>query len=1020
MKKITTILLMLSACVLSLSARELHADLTTTAVFAGLNGSWDSGTKTFTWTAGNNSRVVFSDLIGQNGDGISAWDTLVVNVTSCTDSYRIDFQLSTGKTISNGASGSKTAFWTAGTKKIVLSEVLTAAQTDTVTEIRLNTNSNNGNLVLGDIYLIDDAKPYSTASAGLVKRTANGNCDFGGKLEWTAGNANTMQVFSMTAGDLSEYTSMKVNFRNFYDRGSIGAGIKTRVVFRTSSADVKGQDYYTLTTSGSIGTSEKTIDLTTQLTPDQRATITQVVLGGGGSANAGFVMIDPSDIKLVKSDESELVCTSITARGGDNSSNVSYKENIFYWTANSANTMQLFSLKAGDLSGYETLEFTTSDFDKLDGSWTGSPYLYRVIFYKSGTEVTTKYFTSAGTKTINLSDLGSDQALVTEIVFGGANTGDCTKGLLTINPSSVLLKGYCYPITYNAGSGEGITGSQADDRKLDDVALTLPGIVFTRPNYVQVGWATSDGGEQVYALGGSYTANDQATLYPVWRPTIQTTQAAGNWSATGTWTNGIVPTEIDSVVLAHTVTVDNIAAVAKDVTIAPGGQLVIEACNKLKVVNQVNRWTGSAYAATETEDIVIGSSSAGNGALIMGSHNGTNHATVYFYSKSGGSKNSTASINQFIGTPFVSHTNWVYNYYNSWLLKVDYSAAKPVFALLGSGATMDPFAGYCVIYNGDAGHIYEMSGTLVATTDKTCSDLHYVSGTGSNTNNENLLANSWTAPIRIAAFETSDFVNTDATVYIFNSGSKDDVDNNDPTAGQYVSYPINAAGDNVIPSMQSFSVYTNASGGSSVTLDYSKLVYDPAVAGTAVVGPNKAPQREETTRRMRILVQGENGFGDILSLLEREDLTTGFDNGWDGRKMYGESFAPQFYAVTPDGNMAVNSVPDWEGTVLGFKAGSEDNTYTFSFEYNEPEPLYLLDTENDTYTRVLNENTYTFATTDKNDHSRFILTRHAPQTPTEVTNVQSDKAPCTKILLDNNLYILRDGRLYNVTGAMVK
>ena len=40
--------------------------------------------------------------------------------------------------------------------------------------------------------------------------------------------------------------------------------------------------------------------------------------------------------------------------------------------------------------------------------------------------------------------------------------------------------------------------------------------MFTRTGYTQVGWATVDGGEKVYAFGGGYTTNAALTLYPVW------------------------------------------------------------------------------------------------------------------------------------------------------------------------------------------------------------------------------------------------------------------------------------------------------------------------------------------------------------------------------------------------------------------------------------------------------------------------------------------------------------------------
>ena len=76
---------------------------------------------------------------------------------------------------------------------------------------------------------------------------------------------------------------------------------------------------------------------------------------------------------------------------------------------------------------------------------------------------------------------------------------------------------YTYTISYAAGTGDGITGSKADETKTEDEAFTLPSTaVFTRSGYVQTGWATSDGGDKAYELGGSYTTNAAQTFYPYW------------------------------------------------------------------------------------------------------------------------------------------------------------------------------------------------------------------------------------------------------------------------------------------------------------------------------------------------------------------------------------------------------------------------------------------------------------------------------------------------------------------------
>ena len=341
-----------------------------------------------------------------------------------------------------------------------------------------------------------------------------------------------------------------------------------------------------------------------------------------------------------------------------------------------------------------------------------------------------------------------------------------------------------------------------------------------------------------------------------------------------------------------------------------------------------------------------------------------------------------------------------------------------MFYLLGVDDLMEPFKGYCVIYNGSAGHTYNMTGTLVTNADHTCSSLSYKWGGAEDMVNENLLANPWLAPIKINAMQSSDFTNTEATIYIFKSGSKDDYATD--AKGNYDTYTIGTAGSNVIPAMQSFSVFTTAASG-SVALDYSKIVYDPAGETNPVA--NKAPKRvaEEEANKVRVFVSAESGYGDMVYMWERSDFSEGFENGWDGHKIAGDKEAPQFYAITPDGKMSVNCVPDFEGTIMGFKAGTEDNTYTFSFEYNnEDDALYLYDIEENKYTRVMKGNTYTFSTNDKIEHNRFVLTRNVQQTPTGIENDAVKTNGAVKFIEDGKLFIFRNGKLYDATGALVK
>ena len=94
-----------------------------------------------------------------------------------------------------------------------------------------------------------------------------------------------------------------------------------------------------------------------------------------------------------------------------------------------------------------------------------------------------------------------------------------------------------YTITYKAGANG--TGSQQTQTKTYGVNATLKGAIFTRTGYEQVGWSTTDGGTQSYALGGTYSTNAAVTLYPVWKATTSTFTVTSSVPADGS-TQGTV------------------------------------------------------------------------------------------------------------------------------------------------------------------------------------------------------------------------------------------------------------------------------------------------------------------------------------------------------------------------------------------------------------------------------------------------------------------------------------------------
>lgn len=94
-----------------------------------------------------------------------------------------------------------------------------------------------------------------------------------------------------------------------------------------------------------------------------------------------------------------------------------------------------------------------------------------------------------------------------------------------------------YTITYNKGANG--TGTVASTTKTHGVNATLSSSTFTRSGYTQTGWSTTDGGSKAYNLGGTYSTNADATLYPYWTQntyaiTLSETGGSGTMKIDGT------------------------------------------------------------------------------------------------------------------------------------------------------------------------------------------------------------------------------------------------------------------------------------------------------------------------------------------------------------------------------------------------------------------------------------------------------------------------------------------------------
>ncbi len=460
--------------------------------------------------------------------------------------------------------------------------------------------------------------------------------------------------------------------------------------------------------------------------------------------------------------------------------------------------------------------------------------------------------------------------------------------------------------------------------------------------------------------------------------------------------------------------------------ITKDGSLTIPANSSLTARSTILRAdeNGNVYP-TNVADISLGSNEGGNASLILNNERGDTKAGVAMYSKAKADTDTyseAASTWQYIGTPHSDVANAIYNYYDSWLYQYDTGTETEAegWVVIPNGGPLVPFRGYCITHP-EQGHTYWMEGTLAATTNQ---DITIPAGKFV------VVANSWTAPIQIHELTDDDMEGlTEKTIYFFNTGSDPEGDgelnkeNGRYATGTYVSVPIHSAsytGDSYIPSMQGFYVVGGTTDG-TLHLDYERHVRAPRTNTPS--GPMHAPARrvaaDDEPQVAKFLFRGKR-YDDRLIILERPDFTRGYDSGWDGEQWGGNAAAPMSYVVAETRYDAVSAIPEYEGTVIGFRAG-EDSEYTIHFDYDGMEDaLYLLDTDTQIYTRVLKGNSYTFTCADKAEHNRFILTRKAPQIATGTDHINTDEnAKAVKFIKDDKIFIFVNGILYDATGKMV-
>ena len=486
-----------------------------------------------------------------------------------------------------------------------------------------------------------------------------------------------------------------------------------------------------------------------------------------------------------------------------------------------------------------------------------------------------------------------------------------------------------------------------------------------------------------------------------------------------------IPNAADSAIIRKNCNVDIDNAVTYDLTF-DGGSINIQPQDALIVMHQV--LPISNLQSPISNNFTIASDASGNGALILGPDNTDLSASVLFYARST-DMNELYPVWQYMGSPVQEALNIDAAYpgavFYEWTNTPNHKTGgnwQRVDSLTGE---LSPFKGYCMTQLKDKQ--YTLQGTLnnpvLREVAIPFNDQGIYSGFA-------FVANSWVAPISIAAMSTEDFGGADATVYIMNSGTYEEAiqqqrnasyDGTAAARGQYNAIPVHAASYlpnalTVIPPMQGFFVHTSRA--TTLSLDYNRTVYTPALT-RVITNPTRAPQAHNpspVTHNPSVLRFRVEGFGseDEVYLLTSEAFTTRFDNGWEAIKARSENSDISMAVTSADGDLAVAAIPELEGTEITFDGGNH-KTYTITVTGNPSpvtEDLYLLDTESGIYTELREGMTYSFKCGAAT--RRFVITND--QYP--ISNLQYP-IPAFKYI-ENGLLYIRAGELYNAQGQLVK
>ena len=464
------------------------------------------------------------------------------------------------------------------------------------------------------------------------------------------------------------------------------------------------------------------------------------------------------------------------------------------------------------------------------------------------------------------------------------------------------------------------------------------------------------------------------TLYAKWVSDTKTFNGGGSdksWTTAENWSGGVPSDDWSSVTINAEVELSSAIHIGQ-LSIGASGKLIIKPTGALEVAGTITNTDASKLeiqTTTSSQGALIYDIASPPAATVNMTLNGSGFHLIA--SPTGGARVSST----FAGSGIYTYA-WEEG--KGWDRRGYYDDFVGNEAILIYGQTICNFSGTLANYCG---------GSLRYTDEPDDASAQGV----------NMLANPLTAPIRIANMTISN--SEDGAVHLYN--------------GSWVGKAPGSAGEAVIPAMQGYGVIASSSGG-TVSFDYDVAVR----RASSKNAPLNAPKRTDSDIQDHISVSVTTNDRKVdLELYENAQFTEGIDVGWEAIYMEGSGQFGELYAIA-DKKMNILATPNLEGTVLGFVPGQAES-YVISFE-GDGKGYYLNDTELELSTLIDEGNTYEFTPNESTNATRFVISKTPIRnTPTGLEEV-SEGTKARKQLIDGVLYIIRDGRIYNTTGALYK